>query len=194
MRLRPWGESGALATSFDALEEYFVTQGREWERYAWIKARALGSAGENDSLAAVVRPFVFRKYLDYGAFAAMRDLHAQIREEVARREYADHIKLGPGGIREIEFIAQAFQLIRGGREQALQARPTLRVLALLEQRGLLTPEQAAALREAYLFLRRLEHRIQYLDDAQTHELPVDAEDRGRVAAAMGSRDWPAFLR
>src|SRR5882762_816648 len=112
MRLRPWGDSGALATSFDALEEYFVTQGREWERYAWIKARALGSAGENDSLAAIVRPFVYRKYLDYGAFAAMRELHAQIRQEVARRELSDQIKLGPGGIREIEFTAQAFQLVR----------------------------------------------------------------------------------
>src|SRR5258706_2238795 len=125
MRLRPWGESCALATSFDALEEYFVTQGREWERYAWLNARALGSAGETDSLAAIVRPFVYRKYLDYGAFAAMRELHAQIREEVARRELSDQIKLGPGGIREIEFIAQAFQLIRGGRDPALQIRPTL---------------------------------------------------------------------
>src|SRR5882672_1324412 len=120
MRLRPWGDSGALATSFDALEEYFITQGREWERYAWIKARALGSG--NGALAAIVRPFVYRKYLDYGAFAAMRELHAQIREEVARRELSDQIKLGPGGIREIEFIAQAFQLIRGGRDPALQIR------------------------------------------------------------------------
>src|SRR5258706_6722105 len=116
MRLRPWGDSGALATSFDALEEYFITQGREWERYAWIKARALGSDRENGSLAAIVRPFVYRKYLDYGSFAAMRELHAQIREEVARRELSDQIKLGPGGIREIEFVAQVFQLIRGGRD------------------------------------------------------------------------------
>src|SRR5260221_13373173 len=137
MRLRPWGDSGALAMSFDALEEYVVTQGREWERYAWIKARALGSGGGNGALAAIVRPFVYRKYLDYGAFAAMRELHAQIREEVARRELTDQIKLGPGGIREIEFIAQAFQLIRGGRDPALQIRPTLAVLALLAQKKLL---------------------------------------------------------
>src|SRR5260221_262431 len=192
MRLRPWGESGALATSFDALEEYFVTQGREWERYAWIKARALGSAGENDSLAAIVRPFVYRKYLDYGAFAAMRELHAQIREEVARRELSDQIKLGPGGIREIEFIAQAFQLIRGGRDPALQIRPTLKVLALLAQKKLLPDAAVEELSEAYVFLRRLEHRLQYLDDAQTHELPEPAEDRALVARAMGFDSWEAF--
>jgi glutamate-ammonia-ligase adenylyltransferase len=192
MRLRPWGESGALATSFDALEEYFVTQGREWERYAWIKARALGSGGENGALAASVRPFVYRKYLDYGAFAAMRELHAQIREEVARRELSDQIKLGPGGIREIEFIAQVFQLIRGGRDPALQIRPTLAVLALLAQKKLLPDSASLELSEAYVFLRRLEHRLQYLDDAQTHELPEGTEDRALVARAMGFDSWDAF--
>src|SRR5712664_3248298 len=192
MRLRPWGDSGALATSFDALEEYFVTQGREWERYAWIKARALGSGGENGALAAVVRPFVYRKYLDYGAFAAMRELHAQIREEVARRELSDQIKLGPGGIREIEFIAQAFQLVRGGRDPALQIRPTLKVLALLAQKKLLPDAAFDELSKAYVFLRRLEHRLQYLDDAQTHELPGPTEDRSLVARAMGFASWDAF--
>src|SRR5712692_6905567 len=189
MRLRPWGDSGALATSFDALEEYFVTQGREWERYAWIKARALGSGGENGPLAAIVRPFVYRKYLDYSAFAAMRELHAQIREEVARRELSDQIKLGPGGIREIEFIAQAFQLVRGGRDPALQIRPTLKVLALLAQKKLLPKAGSEELSEAYVFLRRLEHRLQYLDDAQTHELPGPTEDRPLVARAMGFDSW-----
>src|SRR5260221_4665532 len=192
MRLRPWGESGALATSFDALEEYFVTQGREWERYAWIKARALGSGGENEALAAIVHPFVYRKYLDYGAFAAMRELHAQIREEVARRELTDQIKLGPGGIREIEFIAQVFQLIRGGRDPALQIRPTLAVLALLAQKKLLPDAAALELSEAYVFLRRLEHRLQYLDDAQPHELPARTEDRALVARGMGFGSWDAF--
>ena len=190
MRLRPWGESGALATSLDALEEYFVTQGREWERYAWIKARALG--GESDALAAIVRPFVYRKYLDYGTFAAMRELHAQIRAEVARRELSDQIKLGPGGIREIEFIAQAFQLIRGGRDPALQIRPTLAVLALLAQKGLLPAAAFEELAEAYRFLRRLEHRLQYLDDAQTHKLPESPEDRLLVARAMGFASWDSF--
>ncbi|HMH18821.1 MAG TPA: bifunctional [glutamate--ammonia ligase]-adenylyl-L-tyrosine phosphorylase/[glutamate--ammonia-ligase] adenylyltransferase [Burkholderiales bacterium] len=192
MRLRPWGDSGALVTSFDALEEYFVTQGREWERYAWIKARALGSEGENAALAAIVRPFVYRKYLDYGSFAAMRELHAQIREEVARRELTDQIKLGPGGIREIEFIAQVFQLIRGGRDPTLQIRPTLAVLALLAQRKLLPEAVVRELSEAYVFLRRLEHRLQYLDDAQTHELPEGTEDRSLVARAMGFDSWEAF--
>ncbi len=215
MRLRPWGDSGPLAVSFDALEQYLVSQGREWERYAWIKARAI-TGGEVDAcgpdargdgswsahsdrgwsapgaLGAIVRPFVYRKYLDFGAFAAMRELHAQIRAEVVRRELADHIKLGPGGIREIEFIAQAFQLIRGGREAGLQARPTLKVLGLLAERRLLPREAAAELASAYVFLRNLEHRLQYLDDAQTHTLPQDESDRARVAAAMGCASWSAF--
>jgi len=190
MRLRPWGEGGALATSFDALERYFVTQGRDWERYAWIKARALG--GEEESLSGVVRPFVYRKYLDYGTFAAMRELHAQIRAEVARRELSDQIKLGPGGIREIEFVAQAFQLIRGGRDPALQIRPTLAVLALLVQKGMLPSTAFQELSDAYVFLRRLEHRLQYLDDAQTHELPEDSADRLLVARAMGFASWDSF--
>jgi glutamate-ammonia-ligase adenylyltransferase len=191
MRLRPWGDGGTLAASFAALEEYFVTQGREWERYAWIKARVIGG-DSNGALASIVRPFVYRKYLDYGTFAAMRELHAQIRAEVARRELSDQIKLGPGGIREIEFIAQAFQLIRGGRDPALQIRPTLAVLALLAQKGLLPAAAHQELSEAYVFLRRLEHRLQYLDDAQTHELPEHPEDRLLVARAMGFAAWDSF--
>ena len=191
MRLRPWGDGGTLATSFDALEEYFVTQGREWERYAWIKARVIAGDGGGE-LAAVLQPFVYRKYLDYGTFAAMRELHSQIRAEVARREFSDQIKLGPGGIREIEFIAQAFQLIRGGRDRALQIRPTLEVLSLLARKGLLPAAAFAELSEAYVFLRRVEHRLQYLDDAQTHELPVGAEDRLLLARAMGFAAWDSF--
>jgi len=191
MRLRPWGDGGALATSFDALEEYFVTHGREWERYAWIKARALSGDGAG-ALAAIVQPFVYRKYLDYGTFAAMRELHSQIRAEVARRELSNQIKLGPGGIREIEFIAQAFQLIRGGRDPSLQIRPTLAVLALLAHKGLLPAAAFEELSEAYVFLRRVEHRLQYLDDAQTHELPESAEDRLLLARAMGFAAWDSF--
>src|SRR5215208_6762999 len=136
MRLRPYGDSGPLACSFDFLETYFVTQGREWERYAWIKARAL-TGTRHDELERIGRPFVFRKYLDYSTLGAMRELHAEVRRDVARRELAEHVKLGPGGIREVEFVTQALQLVRGGRDPQLTARPTLNVLSLLGERRLL---------------------------------------------------------
>ncbi len=199
MRLRPNGDSGPLVCSLDALENYFVTQGREWERYAWIKARTM-NAGENLqeewvlAMQRIGRPFVFRKYLDFGAINAMRDLHAQIRREVARKDMADHVKLGPGGIREIEFIAQVFQLIRGGRDMALQARPTLTVLKLLVERRHMPAETEAELRDAYIFLRRLEHRLQWVDDQQTHRLPEGEAERAAIAASMGFPDWPAMLQ
>ena len=192
MRLRPNGDAGPLACSFDMLEQYFFAQGREWERYAWIKARVV-NAVDDFGLERIARPFVFRKYLDFGAFAAMRGLHAQIRAEVARRDLAEHIKLGPGGIREIEFIAQVFQLIRGGREPALRIRPTLEVLETLARRGLLPADAARALADAYRFLRRLEHRLQYLDDRQTHDLPRDPGAQAQVAAAMGEADYAGLL-
>ncbi len=192
MRLRPNGDSGPLVCSFDMLENYFITQGREWERYAWIKARAM--LGERtDELASISRPFVFRKYLDFGAINAMRDLHAQIRREVARRDMANNVKLGPGGIREIEFIAQVFQLVRGGRDLALQVKPTLKVLELLPERGILDRATVTQLSAAYDFLRRLEHRLQYLDDAQTHSLPENEQDQMRIAAAMGHRDFDEMM-
>ncbi|HEX6827805.1 MAG TPA: bifunctional [glutamate--ammonia ligase]-adenylyl-L-tyrosine phosphorylase/[glutamate--ammonia-ligase] adenylyltransferase [Burkholderiales bacterium] len=192
MRLRPDGESGPLAVSFATLENYFFTQGREWERYAWIKGRAIAGRGERE-LAQLAVPFVFRKYLDYGAFESMRGLHAQIRQEVRRREMQDNIKLGPGGIREIEFIAQVFQLIRGGRDAGLRIRPTLEVLARLAERRLIAPESAAELADAYRFLRNLEHRLQYLDDQQTQRLPADPADRLRVAQAMGFSSYAGLL-
>jgi len=191
MRLRPWGASGPLAASYDALESYLVSQGREWERYAWIKARPI-SGGEHEALLAIVRPFVFRRYLDYATLAAMRRLHAEVRADVARRELADDIKLGPGGIREIEFIVQALQLVRGGRDPALTVRPTLEVLERLAERRLLPQSASLELAEAYRFLRNLEHRLQYLDDAQTHALPADAEDRARIAAMAGFSSWDRF--
>ena len=198
MRLRPNGDSGPLVCSLDALENYFVAQGREWERYAWIKARVINAGANADApaiaaLRDISRPFVFRKYLDFGAINAMRDLHAQIRREVARKDMADHIKLGPGGIREIEFIAQVFQLIRGGRDPALRIRPTLPVLKLLVERQLLPAEAGAELKDAYLFLRRLEHRLQYVDDQQTHSLPESTEARADIARSMDYPDWPALL-
>jgi glutamate-ammonia-ligase adenylyltransferase len=202
MRLRPNGDSGPLVCSFDALENYFITQGREWERYAWIKSRVMNSGPNADgaalgewmqALRRISRPFVFRKYLDFGAINAMRDLHAQIRREVARKDKVDHIKLGPGGIREIEFIAQVFQLIRGGRDAALQIRPTLSVLKLLAERKLIPAETESELREAYVFLRRVEHRLQYVEDKQTHMLPETDDARASLARSMDFADWPALL-
>ncbi len=192
MRLRPNGDSGPLVASFDMLENYFITQGREWERYAWIKARVMtGIRGAE--LSAIARPFIFRKYLDFGAINAMRELHAQIRREVARKDMADNVKLGPGGIREIEFLAQVFQLIRGGRDTALQTKPTLKVLGKLAERAIITPEAERKLVVAYTFLRNLEHRLQYLDDAQTHTLPASPADQAIIARAMGFTSYEAML-
>ena len=162
----------------------FVTQGREWERYAWIKARAL-TGSRHDELFKIVRPFVFRKYLDYATLDAMRGLHAEVRREVTRRDLAEHFKLGPGGIREIEFVAQALQLVRGGRDPQLTARPTLKVLSVLGEKRLLPADAVNELSAAYVFLRNVEHRLQYLDDAQRHDLPEDDEDRSRLARMTG---------
>ncbi len=192
MRLRPYGDSGALAISLPALESYFITQGRPWERYAWIKARPITGA-RHDDLAALVRPFVFRRYLDYGAVAQLRDLHGQIRNEVMRRDRFNDIKLGPGGIREIEFLAQVFQLIRGGRELRLQEHSTLATLLHLADLKLISPESMQALRESYIFLRNLEHRLQYMDDAQTQTLPASIEDQTRLAKAMGFANYQEFM-
>ena len=197
MRLRPNGDSGPLVCSLGSLENYFYTQGREWERYAWIKARLMNEGNNLQAhwaaaLHDMAFPFVFRKYLDFGAINAMRDLHAQIRREVMRKDMVDHIKLGPGGIREIEFIAQVFQLIRGGNDRTLRIRPTLEVLAALVERRLLPAEAAAELETAYHFLRRLEHRLQYVDDAQTHSLPSTDEARARIATSMDFPDWASF--
>lgn len=191
MRLRPYGDSGPLVMSFSALENYLLTQGREWERYAWIKARAL--TGDAAGLSELVRPFVYRKYLDYNAYGAVRDLSSQIRREVARRDMANNIKLGPGGIREIEFIAQVFQLIRGGREKSLQLRSTRETLRRLGELRLLEPDAVAELLDAYTFLRNLEHRLQYVDDQQTQTLPEQAEALEHIAGAMGFASADAFL-
>ena len=198
MRLRPYGDSGPLVCSLDALEEYFMAQGREWERYAWIKARLLNT-GINlqeewlNTLRTIARPFVFRKYLDFGAINAMRDLHAQIRREVAKKSMKDHIKLGAGGIREIEFIAQVYQLIRGGHHPDLQIRPTLSVLKVLSTYQLISPETEAELREAYIFLRRPEHRLQWAADQQTHTLPESDAARAALAKTMDFPAWPLLL-
>ncbi len=192
MRLRPYGDSGPLVASFDMLENYLITQGREWERYAWIKGRPL-TGDRGDELMELVRPFVYRRHLDYSAFASMRDLHRQVRHEVERRDMLDNVKLGPGGIREIEFIAQVFQLIRGGHDPQLRRQPTLEVLPLLAQRNLLPEAGVQELINAYVFLRNLEHRLQYLEDQQTHALPKNAADRVAVARSMGFADYSELL-
>ncbi|WP_297573893.1 bifunctional [glutamate--ammonia ligase]-adenylyl-L-tyrosine phosphorylase/[glutamate--ammonia-ligase] adenylyltransferase [uncultured Deefgea sp.] len=195
MRLRPFGDSGPLASSFAALENYLLTQGREWERYAWIKGRAL--SGDAAGLMSLVTPFIYRKYLDYGAYHSMRELHSQIRREVARKDRFENVKLGPGGIREIEFIGQVFQLIRGGRTKTLQQRPTQVILNELEQQGTLPADIVSQLQAAYVFLRNVEHRIMYLDDAQTQMLPTQSDDQARLALSMGFAqqgvgDWVQF--
>ena len=190
-RLRPHGESGPLVCSLAMLEDYFVAQGREWERYAWVKARVVAGGGEAP-LMQLVHPFVYRRHLDFAAIGAMRELHAQIRAEAKARR--DNIKLGAGGIREIEFIAQVFQLVRGGRDAALRARPTLAALEQLALRKLLPEPAARELVSCYRFLRNLEHRLQYLDDKQTQTLPRDAVDREIVARAMGCANYAALLR
>lgn len=194
MRLRPYGDSGPLVMSFAALEEYLIAQGREWERYAWIKARVISPANDPHiaELEKLTQPFVFRRYLDFGAFDSMRKLHAQIRAEVVRRDRQDNIKLGPGGIREIEFIAQVFQLIRGGRDPRLRARPTRQILQRLAQAGELQAEIAQRLDESYVFLRKLEHRLQYFDDQQTQMLPGNEAQQAIIAQAMGYADYPAL--
>ena len=196
MRLRPYGESGPLVMSFAMLESYFVSQGREWERYAWIKSRVITHTQPEQTLLLerIAQSFVFRSYLDFGAYESMRNLYTQIRQEVNRREMHQNIKLGPGGIREIEFIAQVFQLIRGGREVMLRIRPTLSVLHYLQEKHHLSADMVAELAVVYRFLRKLEHRLQYLDDRQTQELPTDPVDQVLIAKAMGYTDYAGFMQ
>lgn len=199
MALRPNGNSGPLVASFNMVEEYLVRQGREWERYAWTKARALtGTAEDIATLEAISRPFIFRRYLDFGSIDALRSMHGQIRAEVKRQEAlhpdrSNNVKLGRGGIREIEFTSQVFQLIRGGRDPDLRDRSTRTTLRTLAAKDLLAPEVVEQLLAAYTFLRDLEHRLQYLEDAQTHTLPVNPDDLLLVANMMGYGDSAALL-
>lgn len=199
MALRPNGKSGPLVASLNMVEDYLIVQGREWERYAWVKARAVtGDPADIAALDAIVRPFVYRRYLDFGVIDAIRTMHAQIRAEVNRQERlhperSHNVKLGRGGIREIEFLAQVFQLIRGGRDPALRERSTRKTLRLLAERELLACPVVDQLLEAYTFLRDLEHRLQYLDDAQTHTLPASPDDRATVARMMDLPDEAALL-
>ena len=207
MRLRPYGQSGALACNFQSLENYYQTQGRDWERFAMIKARVIACAelpdngmGETNAQVCIeqfyqiIQPFVYRQYVDFSTVESLRQLKAMIVQEVRRKAMQDNIKLGAGGIREIEFIAQSAQLIRGGRERDLQQRNLLLVLARLESMGQLQVSEAKGLCAAYLFLRRLEHRLQAYQDAQTQQLPVDDVACARIAWLMGYENWDACKR
>jgi [glutamine synthetase] adenylyltransferase / [glutamine synthetase]-adenylyl-L-tyrosine phosphorylase len=193
MRLRPFGDSGALVASFGAFEDYLQGQGRDWERYAWVKARPMtGEAQYARIYDSAVRPFVYRRYLDYGVFESLREMKAMIEREVERRDLADNVKLGPGGIREIEFLAQSLQLIRGGRESWLRTQSLLKVLPLLDRSRLLPPGAAAELRAAYDFLRTVENRLQERDDEQIHVLPVTPAARDSLAQALSLPHWSAL--
>ncbi len=194
MRLRPFGDSGPLVLSFAALEDYYQEQGRDWERYAMVKARIMG---DNDGayaseLRAMLRPFVFRRYIDFSVIQSLRNMKSMIAREVRRRGLKDNIKLGAGGIREVEFIVQVFQLIRGGREPSLQQRSLLPTLTAIDQLHLLPAGDADTLRAAYLWLRRLENLLQSINDEQTQTLPGDELNRARLAWGMGVADWQAL--
>jgi len=193
MRLRPYGDSGALAHSFSALEEYYQDQGRDWERYALIKARPVtGDARCAAQLMAMLRPFVFRRYVDFGVIESLRDMKRMISAEVRRKGLEDNVKLGHGGIREVEFIAQCFQLVRGGRDLGLQQRELLPVLDECATLGILPAADVAELRSAYLFLRDSEHAIQGYQDRQTQDLPAQELPQLALACVMGYPDWAAY--
>jgi glutamate-ammonia-ligase adenylyltransferase len=189
LRLRPFGSAGRVALSFTAMEQYYQRDGRDWERYALIKARPVaGDIVAGKQLLETLRPFVYRRYLDYTAFAGLREMKALIDAEVARKDLAQNLKLGPGGIREIEFIVQLLQLIRGGREPSLRARGLLPALAACEQLSVIGATSAKRLRKAYVLLRKVENRVQMLRDEQTHELPADEMARDRIAATLRYAD------
>ena len=192
-RLRPFGASGPPVVSFAALESYLLQHGRDWERYAYVKARIVGpkpgAAVRDELYGNLITPFVYRRYLDYGVFESLREMHAMIAAEVRRRELADNVKLGPGGIREAEFIVQSFQLVRGGSDVALQGRELQAVLPKLVGGRGLSAQGARRLRRAYRFLRRVENFIQAIRDQQTHDLPDNDTDRARLCVAMGYTDW-----
>jgi len=203
LALRPNGNSGPSVVSLGALEEYLLVQGREWERFAWMKSRVIAprSALQNGSAAklrSVILPFVFRRYLDYNVFESLRTLHQQIRDHAAKRsaghpERANDVKLSRGGIREIEFTVQLLQVVRGGQFPELRTRPTLDAIQRVAKAGLMPAETAEALTQAYVFLRKVEHRIQYLDDQQTHVLPTQDDDLKWIAGTMGYAASHDFL-
>jgi glutamate-ammonia-ligase adenylyltransferase len=194
VRLRPFGDSGPLAVSVAALETYLMQHGRDWERYAYVKARVVNEWSGTQSLYDdILRPFCYRRYLDYGVFDSLRDMKSLIEAEGRRREYRDHLKLGPGGIREIEFIVQSLQLVRGGTIAELRQRSLLPALAALGRHECVPAAVASELAESYLYLRRMENRLQTIRDEQTHDLPASGDGRLRLAFAMGFDDWAEMV-
>ncbi|ERL54694.1 bifunctional [glutamate--ammonia ligase]-adenylyl-L-tyrosine phosphorylase/[glutamate--ammonia-ligase] adenylyltransferase [Psychrobacter aquaticus] len=195
MRLRPWGDGSDLAIHLSALQKYFSLHGRAWERFAWLKARVVGQIEQPfyDALQALIKPFVFRYYVDYSAFSALREMKSLIQNQVAQREDLDNIKLGAGGIRDIEFIVQAFQLIYGGRHPQLQVKSCLQAMQVLRELGYLELSTYEQLQAAYRFLRRLEHGIQAINDQQTQRLPHDPSWQHNLAITLGFDDWKALL-
>ena len=193
MRLRPYGQSGALVLNFDALEEYYLSQGRDWERYAMVKARVVsGDPAETQALQQMLQPFTYRKYLDFGAIESLRETKRSINREVSRKGMQDNIKLGSGGIREVEFIAQTFQLIRGGRNKRLQTQSLYQVLNQLAEDNVLDRAEQQSLWSAYEFLRNTEHALQGMADKQTQRLPIDDLGQQRLARLMEQSDWQQF--
>ena len=193
IRLRPFGDSGPVIMSFEGMENYYQTQAREWERYAMIKARQVaGDFKAGAQLMAMLNAFVYRRYLDYGAFEELRSLKMQITQELKRKDRLENVKLGPGGIRECEFIGQAFQLIRGGNEKSLQIRPLLEVFKRLGELTLITPEDAQQLSQSYCYLRWVENHIQQYNDQQTHDLPLYSDVQQRLAYSLNYADWDSF--
>jgi glutamine synthetase adenylyltransferase/Zn-dependent oligopeptidase len=194
MRLRPFGDSGPLVVSLAALEDYLQEHGRDWERYAWIKARpVVGVEAYAPALANFIRPFVYRRYLDFGVFDSLRDMKSMIAREVARHELDQHLKLGTGGIRELEFIVQSLQLVRGGSDRRLQSASLLTVLPLLSGSKLLSQVAVTELQDAYLILRQAENAVQMIRDEQTHSIPEEPLDRARMSLNMGLLDWPTAM-
>jgi len=194
MRLRPYGDSGPLVMSHAGMEHYYQTQGRDWERYAMIKARVIGGdRNQGQALMKMLKPFIYRRYLDFGAFQSIREMKAMIDNEIRRKGNLQNIKLGLGGIREIEFVGQTFQLIRGGGEPELQIRGILQVLKLLAEKSYLSNEESKSLTDSYDFLRRLENRLQMYADEQTHLLPDIEERQLSIALGMGYDDWQSLL-
>ena len=193
MRLRPYGENGPLVMTFDNMEDYYQLQGREWERYAWIRARSITNAAYGNALLDSIKPFVYRRYLDYTVLDSLRDMKRRIERDVKQKEMAHNVKLGPGGIREIEFFCQMFQILRGGITPSLQNGDTLSLLTLLAEENCITQKACGELSNAYRFLRKTEHCLQEFQDAQTHTLPENELDKERLALSMGFHRYDQFV-